>query len=114
MNISMKALKEAQLFSSHILYKTKPECTALTDVLAFPFITEATYFNSLKEEFLKYAMIAEDFPSEFTVLDFWKHICSDIQSSTESDISLADVPLTTTSSTAATKLPAKEAPRMIS
>ena len=72
MNIPMKAFKAARLFSPHILQKTKPECNALTDLLAFPFITEAT-LTALKEEFPKYAAIAEDVSSEFTVLDFWKN-----------------------------------------
>ena len=73
MNIPTKAFKAARLFSPHILQKTNPECTALTDLLAFPFITEAT-LTALKEEFPKYAAIAEDVSSEFTVLDFWKNI----------------------------------------
>ena len=69
MDIPMKAVKTPQLFSPHILQKTKPECTALTGLLAFPFITEAI-LTALKEEFPKYAAIAEDVSSEFTVLDF--------------------------------------------
>ena len=69
MNIPMKAFKAAQLFSPHYLQRIKPECTRLTDLLAFPFITEATLI-ALKEEFPKYAAIAEDISSEFTVLDF--------------------------------------------
>ena len=72
MNIPMKAFKAARLFSPHILRRTKPECTALTDLLAFPFITEAT-LTALKEEFPNYVAIAEDVSSKFTVLDFWKN-----------------------------------------
>ena len=68
MSIPMKVFKAAQLFS---LQKIKPECTALTDLLAFPFITEST-LATLKEEFLRYAAMSEDVSNEFTVLEFWK------------------------------------------
>ena len=72
MSIPMKAFKAARLFSPHILQRTKPECTALTSLLAFPFITEST-LAALKEEFPRYAAIAEDISNECTVLDFWKN-----------------------------------------
>ena len=71
MNIPMKAFKAARLFSPHIVQKIKPECTGLTDLLSFPFITESA-LTALKEEFPKYAAIAEDVSDEFTVLEFWK------------------------------------------
>ena len=72
MSIPMKAFKAARLFSPLILQKTKPECTALTDLLAFPFITEST-LAALKEEFPRYAAIVEDVSNEDTVLDFWRN-----------------------------------------
>ena len=72
MSIPMKAFKAARLFSPLILQKTKPECTALTDLLAFPFITEST-LAALKEEFPRYAAIVEDVSNEHTVLEFWRN-----------------------------------------
>jgi len=40
--------------------------------VGLPFITESTLVT-LKEEFPRYAAIAEDVSNEYTVLDFWRN-----------------------------------------
>jgi len=69
MSISLNAFKAAQLFSAVNIQKTKPECTVLSSLLAFPFITESL-LTALKEEFPQYVAIAEDVSPDYSILRF--------------------------------------------
>lgn len=65
----LNAFKAARLFSPLNIQKTKPECTALSSLLAFPFITESL-LAALKEEFPQYVALAEDVSPDYDIIRF--------------------------------------------
>ena len=71
MSNPLNAFKAARLFSPLSIQKTKPECTALSSLLAFPFITESL-LAALKEEFPQYVAAAEEVSPDYSILRFWK------------------------------------------
>ena len=67
----LSAFNAARLFSPLNIQKTKPECTALSSLLASSFITESL-LAALKEEFPQYVALAEDVSPDYNIIRFWK------------------------------------------